>query len=350
MEYSSASVGKGVEQDDLVMPVINFQGFLTGDSKARAEVGAAILKAFKTSGFLYLSNHGVSESMIQQAFDHSAKFFARPQIQKDQLAWTNAKQNRGYLASGREKLTNIGVESAKERNANPDLKETMEIGWDGIASKPNKWPEHFDEDGAAFAKFMREFFDTMQDLNQNFMQAVALGMGLDEDFFHGYIDAKDNNMRLLHYPPVKKSIFKENNGLMRVRAGEHSDYGSITLLLQDSTGGLEVKSPKNTWVGATPIPGTIVVNAGDLLSRWSNDEIKSTKHRVIQPPPKPDERDDDDPDATLPDRYSIAYFCIPNFNAYIDALPGTWELTEIGKKYPGVLSGEYQLQRLAETF
>lgn len=138
-----------------------------------------------------------------------------------------------------------------------------------------------------------------------------------------------------------KSVFKNNPD--QVRAGEHSDYGSITLLFQDNTGGLEVKSPKGTWVRATPIEDTIVVNAADMLSRWSNDSIKSTKHRVIQPPAK--EGDDSD---TYPARYSMAYFCNPNFDAYIEALPSTWEDT--GKKYPGITSGEYLVQRLAATY
>jgi isopenicillin N synthase-like dioxygenase len=140
---------------------------------------------------------------------------------------------------------------------------------------------------------------------------------------------------------VPKSIFRDNPG--QVRAGEHSDYGSITLLFQDTVGGLEVKSPKGTFVRATPIENTIVVNAGDLLSRWSNGEIKSTNHRVVQPPATPGDESE-----TYPARYSIAYFCNPNFDRYIEALPSTWEQT--GKKYEGINSGEYLVQRLAATY
>ena len=105
---------------------------------------------------------------------------------------------------------------------------------------------------------------------------------------------------------MKKAVFKNNPN--QVRAGEHSDYGSITLLFQDEIGGLEVKSPKGTWVRATPIKDTIVVNAGDLMARWSNDLIKSTKHRVIQPPSEEGELDEVDEDDMFPARYSIAYF------------------------------------------
>jgi isopenicillin N synthase-like dioxygenase len=181
------------------------------------------------------------------------------------------------------------------------------------------------------------------------MRAIGMGMGLDESFFDEYTDKGDNNLRLLHYPPVPKKIFKNNPG--QVRAGEHSDYGSITLLMQDGVGGLEVQSPKGTWVRATPIQDTIVVNAGDLLSRWSNDLIRSTRHRVIQPPPRPEEMEDkDDEDAVFPERYSIAYFCNPNFDRWIEVLPGTWENDERGKRYEGIYSGEYLVRRLAATY
>lgn len=121
------------------------------------------------------------------------------------------------------------------------------------------------------------------------------------------------------------------------------EAGSVTLLFQDDRGGLQVKSPNNTFVDATPIPDTIVVNAGDLLARWSNDLIKSTNHRVVEPPRKPDQGD------VYPARYSIAYFCNPNFDKWIDAIPGTFKEGE-AKKYPGVNSGDYLVQRLTATY
>ena len=229
----------------------------------------------------------------------------------------------------------------------------MEIGREGVKGFPNRWPigESFedDADGEAYTSFMKSFFLQLQEVHMEVMRAIALGMGLDEHFFDSFTDDGDNTLRLLHYPAVKKSVFKDNPG--QVRAGAHSDYGSITLLFQDAVGGLEVQSPKGTWVRATPIENTIVVNAGDLLSRWSNDRIRSTKHRVIQPPPRPEDMEDaDDPHATFPARYSIAYFCNPNFDKWIEALPGTWEDEEKGKKYEGINSGDYLVRRLAATY
>lgn len=120
--------------------------------------------------------------------------------------------------------------------------------------------------------------------------------------------------------------------------------GSITLLFQDMRGGLQVLSPNDTFVNATPIEDAIVVNAGDLLARWSNDTIKSTKHRVIQPPAESNEE-------KYPARYSMAYFCNPNFDRFIDAIPGTYdEAMGKSKKYQGINSGDYLVQRLTSTY
>lgn len=105
-----------------------------------------------------------------------------------------------------------------------------------------------------------------------------------------------------------------------------------------------MRSPKGTFVDATPIPDTIVINAGDLLARWSNDTIKSTKHRVVEPP----QQMVDDGSDTYPPRYSVAYFCNPNFERMIEAIPGTYE--ESGKKYESIKSGEYLIKRLTATY
>ncbi|CAG9950079.1 unnamed protein product, partial [Clonostachys rosea f. rosea IK726] len=174
----------------------------------------------------------------------------------------------------------------KERDAAPDLKESYEIGRESEEKHPNQWPQREEGPMAGFKKDMLSFHDLCKGL---------------------------------HF----------------------QDYGSITLLFQDARGGLQVRSPTGTFVDATPIEGTIVVNAGDLLARWSNDTIRSTIHRVVEPPFKQG--------PTHPARYSIAYFCNPNFSSFIEALPGTYA-TEGEKKYPGITSGDYLVQRLTATY
>jgi isopenicillin N synthase-like dioxygenase len=307
----------------------------------------AITNAFKTAGFLYLKNHGIPPSVVAGVFAYSARFFDRPQAQKDSLAWTTPESNRGYVVFGREKVTQSSnmADIAALRDENPDLKETMEIGREGVDGLPNRWPDQLDEEGKQFTHVMQNFFKTGQDLHMKVMRAIALGMGLPEHFFDEFTDNGDNNLRLLHYPSVSKKVFHDKPG--QVRAGEHSDYGTITLLFQDSRGGLQVCSPKGTYVNATPIADTIVINAGDLLARWSNDTIKSTRHRVIEPPHDENEEGGSD---RYPARYSVAYFCNPNMDKFIEALPGTYGEGIAEKKYEGINSGQYLVQRLTATY
>lgn len=304
----------------------------------------SVTDAFKNSGFLYLKDHGIPPSVVSEVFASSARFFARLQDQKDSLRWTGPETNRGYIATGHEKLAPLedtaGIGDL--RVTSPDLKESMEIGKDGVASALNQWPDHIDEEGQSFKRTMLSFSDTCNTLQMQIMQAIALGMNLPEHFFDEYIDAGDNILRLLHYPPVPKDIFQRQLG--QVRAGEHSDYGSITLLFQDARGGLQVRSPKGTFVDVTPIPDTIVVNAGDLLARWANDAITSTRHRVVEPPASVSAGDEKE----YPARYSVAYFCNPNMDQVIEALPGTYDEQE-GRKYPGIKASDYLIQRLGAT-
>lgn len=306
--------------------------------------------------------------MVLDVFRASARFFARPQDQKDSLRWISPQSNRGYVAPGREKLARYDDDGdmQSKRSDNPDIKESMEIGReydDDVEKKnaPNRWPDQFDDEGKRFKQVMQTFFRACKGLHEQIMRAIALGMNLPVSFFDEFVDAGDNNLRLLHYPPVAKEAFRANPD--QVRAGEHSDYGSVTLLFQDAHGGLQVRSPKGTFVNATPIPDTIVVNAGDLLARWSNDAIKSTQHRVVEPPPAAPAAvaaggpgggvgyvNGSDSD-TYPARYSVAYFCNPNSDKFIEALPGTYgEDIGVPKKYSGIHAGEYIMQRLAATY
>ncbi|KAG6315939.1 hypothetical protein E4U22_007482 [Claviceps purpurea] len=330
-----------VANQGLVIPLIDFSKFLNGGPLERQSTAQEILHGFQTAGFIYLKNHPIPAHVLQRIFIRSATFFALDDETKLRLQWTTPEANRGYSSPGREKASQLVdvSEVSKIRTQAPDLKESLEIGRDTRPEFPNQWPDEGDNVSLrGFRKDMVDFFRTCQALHVDVMRAIALGMGLEQDFFDQFINASDNNLRLLHYPGVKAKVFKLNPG--QTRAGEHSDYGSITLLFQDSQGGLQVKSPTGDFVDATPIEGTIVVNAGDLLARWSNDTIRSTIHRVVEPPSQDDEH---------PARYSIAYFCNANLDSFIETLPGTYA-TEQDKKYKGVKSGEYIVQRLRTTY
>lgn len=321
---------------------MDFSLFLRGTPDERRSAARSILHGFQTAGFVYLSSHSIPDSVISTVFSTSASFFKRPAVEKERLGWTTPRANRGYVSHGREKVSALvsKEEVAKLKAQVPDLKESFEIGREGEEGLPNNWPSG-DADAEDFKKVMVAFHDTCKALHVEVMRAIAVGMGLDAGYFDGFTDVGDNTLRLLHYPEVSKEVFKKN--AMQVRAGEHTDYGSVTLLFQDDRGGLQVKSPNGTFVDATPIPGTVVVNAGDLLARWSNDTIKSTRHRVIEPPAV-EERD------VHPARYSVAYFCNPNFSSEIQAIEGTYGSVNGQRKYADINSGEYLVQRLAATY
>ncbi|KAL3495154.1 hypothetical protein BJX62DRAFT_196187 [Aspergillus germanicus] len=339
-------VTETVSKDGLVIPIIDFAPFLNGTPADKHAVAMSIVDAFKTSGFLYLKDHGIPPSIIARVFKSSAAFFGRPQDQKDTLGWTTPQANRGYVRTGREKLSTVDDLSDPEaRRAIPDIKESMEIGREGVEGLPNHWPDSIDDEGKEFKDEMQSFFAMCKDLHIKVMQAIALGMNLPVHFFDEYVDQGDNTLRLLHYPAVHKDVFKTNPG--QVRAAEHSDYGSITLLFQDRRGGLQARSPEGTFVDVTPFTDTVVINAGDLLARWSNDTIKSTRHRVVEPPKAYGEEDESD---VYPDRYSIAYFCNPNHDKFIEAIPGTYGEDISNAKYPGITAGDYLVQRLAATY
>ncbi|RDW94682.1 clavaminate synthase-like protein [Coleophoma crateriformis] len=334
-----------VNSDNLFIPLVDFSLFLNGTPTERIQTAQSILHGFQTAGFIYLKNIPIASDTVQETFQTSARFFTRPQAEKDALAWTTPAANRGYVAHGREKTSTLtnkeDVEKLKAQA--PDLKESFEIGREGEEGHPNNWPSS-DGEATVFKESMCSFFAQCKSLHMEVMRAIAVGMGLDEYFFDQYTDVGDNTLRLLHYPSVDKSVFAANK--LQVRAGEHTDYGSITLLFQDDRGGLQVKSPNGTFVDATPMPGTVVVNAGDLLARWSNDTIKSTLHRVVEP------KGGKEVDGKYPARYSMAYFCNPNFKSFIEAIPGTYGAgaKDPEKKYEGINSHDYLEMRLAATY
>ncbi|KAJ1536097.1 hypothetical protein HK405_015383, partial [Cladochytrium tenue] len=252
------------------IPVVDFAAFRASDASADPVASAAVAKelvaAFSDIGFVMLRGHGLDTSLLQRVYNHAAKFFALPMSEKMKLEWESPEANRGYSELGREKVTQVmDVEGVKKlREFSPDIKESLEIGNEASKEFKNRWPDH----DAEFRATMLEFFDTAHELHVDVMRALAAGLGLDEHTFDRFIDEKDNTLRLLHYPGVERAVLAKED---QMRAGPHTDYGTITLLFQDDAGGLEVQAKNGDWIPAVPVPGAVVVNAGDLLQRWSND-------------------------------------------------------------------------------
>ncbi|CAE7231876.1 unnamed protein product [Rhizoctonia solani] len=321
---------------NFTIPVIDFGKFRKAQSASeKQETANEIVSAFERVGFIYLSRHGIPSETVDNAFKQSAAFFELPMDVKAKLAWEDPRSNRGYVMPGRERVTQSAdpAEIARLRALAPDSKESMEIGRDWDATWSNRWPNP--KDAPKFKETFLNFFQTCHELHAEVMSSIALGLGLGEQFFDKLIHEQYHNLRLLSYPPISRdALLKEG----QARAGAHSDYGSLTLLFQDQVGGLEVQNPHTKqFQPATPIPGTIVVNVGDLLARWSNDRLRSTLHRVVAPPIGTG--------PMTPARQSIAFFCNPNGGAEITCLPNTGKA-----KYPPVQTEAYIVGRLKATY
>ncbi|TPX16846.1 uncharacterized protein E0L32_003408 [Thyridium curvatum] len=345
----SAKMGSdSIAEQDLAIPVIDFAPMRSGNPEDAAAVGRKVYEAFRDVGFAYIKNHGIPQETVDEAFQWSAKFFALPQAVKDKAphppyGWWH----RGYSGVGREKVVQMvfDEQSIGELRKVPDFKESFELGRETDEKTKNIWlPE---EDLPGFRAFFNKFYETGYQLELQLLRAIAIGMGLDEKFFWEYHTKGDNQVRLLHYPPVEEELLR--GGKME-RIAAHTDFGTMTMLFQDQVGGLEVEDihEKGKFNPAPYVPGAIVVNIGDFLQRWSNDELKSTLHRVRAPPLTDDQGGVGKGKITRA-RYSIPYFVTADREKTIDCLPGCWG-PDRPKKYEPINSHEYISMRLNATY
>ncbi|KAI0310741.1 thymine dioxygenase [Amylostereum chailletii] len=324
------------------VPVVDFAPYLDGSNKQA--VADAMVHSFKYIGFVYLVNHGVPLDNVQGMFDWSKRFFAQSMETKLLAPHPpSGTHHRGYSAPGREKVAhNVfdDEELQNIRNKAPDVKESFEVGREEDATMPNIWLP----DGVlpGFKEACLDFFWTCDKTKFSILGALALGLHLPETFFDEFHQDRDNQLRLLHYPSVRTDSLM-NEEITRI--GAHSDFGSITLLFQDQVGGLEVEDPLSPgqFKPVTPVKDALIVNAGDFLMRWSNDLIRSTIHRVRAPPSLKAES------GMTPERYSIPFFCSPDFTKVVGCLPGTWS-DERPKRYEPISAMNYIMERLAANY
>ncbi|MBH8578395.1 isopenicillin N synthase family oxygenase [Nostocaceae cyanobacterium CENA369] len=300
----------------LAIPVIDLAAFSNGNAVTRQTVVKQIYQACHEIGFMYLQNPGISKDLIQQVFALSKSFFNLPLAVKQQLAWSSEFSNAGYVGIERERL---------DPNKPGDLKEAFNVGKAELTC-----PAVFSMSLAKNPEILA-FFEACTEIANKVLQAFALALELPEDFFTTRHNRQHHTLRSLHYPPLQTPAKPR-----QVRAGEHSDYGSLTLLFQDEVGGLEVQTKTGDWIAAPAIPDTIVLNTGDLMQRWTNHVFCSTKHRVIIP----------NDSRVKQSRYSIAFFCHPNDDTEIACL----DYRQEKPIYPPILAGEYLLQRLQATY
>ncbi|KAI1179184.1 hypothetical protein F4777DRAFT_534698 [Nemania sp. FL0916] len=327
------------------IPIVDLGSWLNGSAADRKRIASELTDACRRVGFVYVVNHGVPPGLLEEAFDWSRRLFDLP-LKKKMLAPhpPGPDVHRGYSWPGLEKVSqNIYADGEEDKQADDrrvsDVKESYEIGSEDLAQQPNVWlPEDVLPGFRAFTtKFYWRCFGAAQEL----LRALALGIGLDdEDFFLRFHSGMNNQLRLLHYPPVEAKNLADNE-LARMPA--HSDWGSITILFQDGSGGLQVEDPKKQgqFVDATPVANALVMNVGDLLMRWSNDYLKSTLHRVTLPTAW---RDGGVKAPTTPPRYSIPYFVSPDPTAVVECLPACAD-EQNPPRYPPIIQEEYRKLR-----
>jgi isopenicillin N synthase-like dioxygenase len=250
-------------------------------------------------GFFFISNHGIADAVIAAAEAQMHAFFALPLEKRLEVELAKSNCNRGY-----EKMQAQALETGMP----PDLKEGFYVGNDRRPDHRyvradyfnqgyNQWPASL----PTFRPAMERFFADLEHLAERLMRAMALSLDLPADHFDAFCDEPMSVLRLLHYPPQPPNPKPGEKG-----CGAHTDWGCLTLLWQDGTGGLQVERD-GEWIDAPPIPGTFVVNIGDMFARWTNDRYRSTLHRVIN--------------LSGRDRYSMPFFFEGSPGHEVAALP-----------------------------
>lgn len=310
------------------LPIIDFASFEHGTRGDRQKIGADIDRACRGTGFFYLANHGIARPILDNAFGAAAHFFACPVAEKRRIAIENSPCHRGWFALGGEVLDHI-------THPEGDFKEGIKIGQDlppdhprvraRIALHgPNQWP-----DIAGWQDTMQNCFTACETLGRQLMQAFAIALALDEQFFAPWLRLPMATLGPLYYPPMDAS----KHG--RISAGAHTDFGCLTLLAQQDIGGLEILMPDGTWCAVPPRENMLVVNIGDMLARWTNDRYASTRHRVVNRS-----------DAA---RVSLAFFFDPDPDVDLSPLPGCLPAGET-PKYPPATSLSHLLDKIADSF
>ena len=291
----------------------------------------AVADACRRVGFLTVVGHGVPDTVISDAWDTASAFFDLPLEQRQQVAMPRPGYPYGWSPMAGETLS-----ASLGRRSHPDLKQSFAIGPvdapthafadpdEEFAWSANLWPAALPALRPAWAAYYRE----MAALAARLLRVMALALELPEHYFDPMIDRHTSAMRALDYPAAGE-VPEGQFG-----ASAHTDYGTLTVLLADTTQrGLQVQGPEGEWLDATPIPGSLVVNLGDAMARWTNDRWRSTMHRVVVPARR---------------RQSIAFFHNANWDALIDCIPSCLAPGE-SPRHPPIEAGPHLMQKFRAT-
>ncbi|XP_029290703.1 UPF0676 protein C1494.01 [Cottoperca gobio] len=306
------------------IPVVDFGAYSLSEEDVTDEqmhnLSKELETAFTEVGFVFLKNTGITQEEVYRVMDISKTFFLQPDEAKRPFSRNSFENNpnHGWVSLGIEKLNPLRP---------GDLKEAFNIT--SLCQGSIKWPS-----GAAkgFREIQTSFFHRCKALSLRVLRVMAHSLGVDPEVFlsaHRLIGTAGNSttLRSLYYPPVNREEGKEG----QLRCGEHSDYGSITLLFSVSEG-LQVRTRSGEFICAPVIPGAVLINVADLMQRWTSDQFVSVLHRVLLPPA-----------ADSSTRQSLAFFVQPDDEALISCCDGS-------NRYPPVTGGGYLTERFKSSY
>lgn len=306
------------------IPIVDLSEFLKG-GEAKQKFVHELGRAFEEVGFVSVRHHGVSSELIDAYYDAVKKFFALPRETKNKYEIPGLAGQRGY--------TSFGKETAKGYDA-PDLKEFWQMGQivEGEDMPKADYPDNLAvTEVPEFFELGEQLFKAFEDSARELLRAIAIHLGIGEYYFDKHIHNGNSILRAIHYPPIVQEPKSA------VRAEQHEDINLITLLVGASAEGLQLLNRQNEWLNITAPEGCLVVNVGDMLQRLTNNKLKSTTHRVVNPPRE----------KWHTSRYSIPFFTHPRSEMRLDCLPSCVDAAH-PIAYTPISAGEYLNERLIE--
>lgn len=307
------------------IPVVDLHFFLEGDVDQKSEFVLSLGNAYEEVGFVAVQNHGIDSKLIEQLYKQVQQFFSLPLDKKRTYEIKGLAGQRGY--------TSFGQEHAKGSDA-PDLKEFFQYGQTVSSDSKNdkEYPDNVQVDELpGFNDTLFEAYRAFEKSGKALLAATALYLNLPETYFDDQVDDGNSILRAIHYPPIT------HEPKSAIRAEQHEDINLITLLVGASADGLQILTRQGKWVPVTALPGQIVVNVGDMLQRLTNNRLRSTTHRVVNPPPE----------LWHTSRFSIPFFLHPKSNVTLACLDSC--ITEQSPKaYDDITAGDYLDERLRE--
>lgn len=308
-----------------IVPLVNLQDFLSNDQTKRNAFVQALGKAYEDIGFVAVEGHGIPDETISKFYSLVEEFFALPVESKLQYEIPEYAGQRGYTSFGREKAKQSEV---------PDLKEFWQIGQyvEGEKLPKKDYPDNLEvAEIKEFNTVGKDLYKSFEEAGGHLLRAIANYLEIDENYFTPKIKNGNSILRAIHYPPITQEPQSA------IRAEQHEDINLITLLVGASADGLQLLTKENEWIDVKAGPGQIVVNVGDMLQRLTNNVLKSTTHRVVNPPQE----------KWHTHRYSIPFFLHPRSEMRLDCLEHC--ITEDNPlAYEPISAGEYLDERLRE--